>query len=187
MELDSEGLSASERQLVAELSDLGVSPRPEQHAAIMAAVRRSQDVRPSVIGRWRLALVGLGAAAILIASSVGAVAASNDALPSSPTYSVRVAVEQVRLTLASPAGREQLRIAFANARIDQARAILRQGDRSNAEGLLHDSRGYLDQTKKDLGNLPAGEQGQIQNQLNQAEANEQQAEKQLNQEGVQES
>jgi RNA polymerase sigma factor (sigma-70 family) len=80
---------------------------------------------------------------------------------------------------------EQLRIAFANARIDQARAVLREGDRANARGLLHDSRDYLDQTKKDLSNLPAGDQGQIQNELNQAVTNEQQAEKQLNQEGVQ--
>lgn len=187
MELDEEGLSASERLLAGELARLGVNPSPEKHAAIMAAVRKSQDVRPAVFGRWRLALVGLGAAAILMATSVGAVAASNEALPSSPTYSVRVAVEQVRLALASPSGREQLRIAFANSRTNQARAILRQGDRSNAKGLLHDSRDYLDQTKKELTTLPAGEQGQIQNQLNQAEANQQQAEKQLNQEGVQES
>ena len=38
---------------------------------------------------------------------------------------------------------------------------------------------------KGSGNLPANEQGPIQNQLNQAEANEQQAELQLNQEGPQ--
>jgi hypothetical protein len=185
VELDTEGLSAIEQRLAGELSELGVNPSPEQRTAIMAAVRRSQDVRPAVIRRWRMALVGLGAAAILLASSVGAVAASNDALPSSPTYSVRGAVEEVRLALASPTGREQLRIAFANARIDQARAVLREGDRANARGLLHDSRDYLDQTKKDLSNLPAGDQGQIQNELNQAVTNEQQAEKQLNQEGVQ--
>jgi hypothetical protein len=185
MELEGDRLSTGERQLAAQLSELGVSPSPEQRTAIMAAVRRSQDPVPTVIGRWRLTLVGLGVAAILLVSSVGAVAASNDAVPSSRTYSVRIAVEQVRLALASPAGREQLRIAFANARTDQARIVLRQGDRPNAKGLLHDSRAYLDQTKKDLGALPSGEQGQIQNQLNQAEANERQAEKQLNQEGAQ--
>jgi phage-related protein len=43
----------------------------------------------------------------------------------------------------------------------------------------------LDQAKKDLGSLPPSEQGQIRNQLNQAEANEHQAELQLNQDGAQ--
>jgi hypothetical protein len=186
MELnDEQGLSAAERQLAGELAALGVEPSPEKRAAVMAAVRRSQDVQPSVVRRWRLALVAFGAAALLALSSVGAVAASNDALPSSPTYSLRFAGEQARLALASPAGREQLRIDFANARINQARAILKQGGRTDAKSLLRDSRGYLAQTKKDLASLPANEQGQIQNQLNQAEANEHQAELQLNQEGSQ--
>ena len=185
MEVNEEGLSAAERQLAAELSALGVNPSPQKSAAIMAAVRRSQDVRPTVVRRWRLALVAFGAAALLALSSVGAVAASNDALPSSPTYSLRFAGEQVRLALASPAAREQLRIDFANARVNQARAILSQGGHSDAQSLLRDSRGYLAQARKDLGSLPANEQGQIQNQLNQAETNEHQAEAQLNQDGAQ--
>jgi hypothetical protein len=151
----------------------------------MAAVRSSQAVHRPVIGRWRLALVGLGAVALLALSSVGAVAASNDAVPSSPTYSLRVGGEQLRLALASPAGREQLLIDFANARTYQARAVLRQGDRSDAKGLLRDSRAYLEQAKKGLGSLAPNEQGQIQNQLNQAEAIEHQAELQLNQDGAQ--
>ena len=185
MELNDEGLSAAERRLAGELAALAVNPSPEKRAAIMAAMRRSQDVRPSVVRRWRLALVGFGAAALLALSSVGAIAASNDALPSSPTYSLRFAGEQARLALASPVGRERLRIDFANARINQARAILRQGALADAKSLLRDSRGYLAQTKKDLGSLPANEQGQIQNQLYQAEANEHQAELQLNQDGAQ--
>jgi hypothetical protein len=185
MELNDEGLSAAERQLGSELAGLGVSPGPEKRAAIMAAVRRSQDVRPSVVRRWRLALVGFGAAALLALSSVGAVAASTDALPSSPTYSLRFVGEQARLALASPAGREQLRLDFANARINQARAILRQGSLADAKSLLRDSRGYLAQTKKDLAGLPPNEQAAIQNRLNQAEANENQAELQLNQDGAQ--
>ena len=185
MELNDEGLSATEKRLAGELAALGVNPGPEKHAAIMAAVRRSQQAPPSAIVRWRLGLVGLGAAALLALSSVGAVAASRDAVPSSPTYSLRFAGEQARLALASPVGREQLRIDFANARTNQARAILKQGGRADAKGLLRDSRGYLNQAKQDLGSLPANEQGQIQNQLNQAEANEDQAEFQLNQDGAQ--
>jgi hypothetical protein len=174
-----------ERSLAGELARIGVNPTPERSATIMAAVRRSQGVRPPAIARGRLALVGLGAAALLVFSSVGAVAASTDAVPSSPTYSVRVGTEQVRLALASPVGREQLRIDFANARIKQARTILGQGDRADAKGLLRDSREYLNQTRKELGNLPADAQGQIQNRLNQAEANEHQAEVQMNDDGPQ--
>lgn len=185
MELDGEGLSTTERRLAAELSALGVNPSAEKHAAIMAAVRSSQTVPPAVIGRWRLALVGLSAAALLLLSSVGVVAASKDALPSSPAYSLRAGGEQVRIALASPVGREQLRIDFANARTNQARTILKQGGRADAKGLLRDSRAYLNQAKQDLSSLPADEQGQIQNQLNQAEANEDQAEVQLNQDGAQ--
>lgn len=185
MEVNGEGLSSAEQRLAGELAALGVDPSPEKSAAIMAAVRRSQDVPSTLVRRWRLALVAFGAAALLALSSVGAVAASNDALPSSPTYPLRLAGEQARLVLASPAGRERLRIDFANARASQARTILRQGARTDAQSLLRDSRGYLAQAKKDLGSLPANEQGQIQNQLNQAEANEHQAEAQLNQDGAQ--
>jgi hypothetical protein len=185
MELNDDGLSATDRMLVGELAELGVTPSPDKREAIMAAVRRSQEARPSAVAGWRLALVGLGAAALLALSSVGAVAASSDALPSSPTYSLRNVGEQARLALASPVGRENLRIDFANARINQARAILKQGRLADAKTLLRDSVAYLAQAKKDLGSLPANEQGQIENQLNQAEANEHQAEIQLNQDGAQ--
>ncbi|MHB8611420.1 MAG: DUF5667 domain-containing protein [Candidatus Dormibacteraceae bacterium] len=187
MDLDGEGLSPIERELAAQLSQLGTEPTLEQRASIMAAVRSSQVPRRAVIGRWRPVLVVFAAAALLVVTCVGALAASSDALPSSPTYSLRVFSEQVRLALASPASRQQLRIAFASTRIKQARATLSQGDRSDATELLRDSRDYLAQTKKELGDMPPATQGQIQNQLNEAEADEHQAETQLNQEGPQES
>lgn len=185
MELAGDELSAEERRLALELGQLASDPTPERHAAIMAAVRSSRLPRQGVIGPWRLALAGVAAAAIVLASTVGAVAFSGDALPDSPKYSLRVFGEQVRLALAEPTTREQLRIDFAHARISQARAILGHGDRSNARGLLRDSREYIAQTRKNLANVPAGEQGQIQNQLNQTEADEHQAENQLNQGGEQ--
>jgi hypothetical protein len=93
--------------------------------------------------------------------------------------------ERVRLALADPTTREHLRIAFAQARIAQVQPTLAHGDRSNAKGLLRDSREYLDQARKDIGNLPRNEQGDIENQLNQAEAHEHQTESQLDQEGDQ--
>jgi hypothetical protein len=184
MELDDQDLSGDERRLAAELGGLARDAGAERSARIMAAVRSARAPRRAVFGPWRLALAGVGAVGILMASTGGAVAASSDALPSNPNYSLRMFGEQVRLALADPAGREQMRIAFANARIAQAQAILAH-DRSNAKGLLRDSREYLIQTRNDLGNVPPGSQGQIQTQLNQAEAAEHQAEAQLNQNGDQ--
>jgi hypothetical protein len=183
--IDNQDLSADERRLAAQLEKLAVSPSPERRANIMAAVRAAQPARRSFIGRWRVALAVAGAAAILMTSTVGAVASSGDALPNNPNYSLRVLGEQVRLALADPSTREHLRIAFANTRIAQAQATIAHGDRSNAKGLLRDSHQYLDQARKDIGNLPRSEQGEIENQLNQAEANEHQAEAQLGQNGDQ--
>jgi hypothetical protein len=182
--LDDADLSADERQLAGELAGLAVDASAERRARIMAAVRASNPPRRVLAGGWRVALAGMVAAGVLMASAGGALAASSDALPSSPNYFLRTFGEQVRLALADTASREQLRIAFANERISQARTILTH-DRSNARGLLRDSREYLTQTRTDLGTLPANEQGPTQNQLNQAEAAEHQAEAQLNENGEQ--
>jgi hypothetical protein len=184
MELDDQDLTLEERRLAAELGALAEDAGAERRNRIMAAVRSSHAPRRAVLGPWRVALAGLGAVGILMASTGGAVAASGDALPNSPNYSLRTFGEQVRLALADPSGREKLRIAFANARINQAQAILPH-DRANAKGLLRDSRQYLNQTRNELGSVPAGQQGQIQDQLNQAEAAEHQAEAQLDQSGDQ--
>jgi hypothetical protein len=182
MELDDQDLTLDERRLAAELGALAEDASAERRNRIMAAVRSSHAPSRSVIGPWRVALAGLGAVGILMASTGGAVAASGDALPNSPNYSLRTFGEQVRLALADPSGREKLRIAFATTRINQAQAILVH-DRSNAKGLLRDSRQYLNQTRNELGTVPSNQQGQIQKQLNQAEAAEHQAEAQLNQGG----
>jgi hypothetical protein len=184
MELDDQELSVDERRLAAELGALAEDASAERRGRIMAAVRSSNAPRRAVIGPWRVALAGLGAVGILMASTGGAVAASGDALPNSPNYSLRTFGEQVRLVVANPSEREKLRIGFATARIHQAQAILAH-DRANAKGLLRDSRQYLNQTRNELGTVPASQQGQIQSQLNQAEAAEHQAEAQLNQGGEQ--
>jgi hypothetical protein len=81
--------------------------------------------------------------------------------------------------------REQLRVAFAQSHISQARAVLLRGDRSDAKGLLRDSREYLAETRQDIANLSSGEQGAVQNQINQTEVQQSQAEGQLNQQGDQ--
>ncbi len=183
MGLDDQDLSPDERRLAAELEKLAVNPTPERRASIMTAVRAAQLPSHFIIGRWRVVLAVIGAAAILMASTVGAVASSGDALPSSPSYSLRVFGEQVRLALSDTTTREHLRIAFAKTRIAQAQAILGQGDVANAKGLLHDSHRYLTDARKDVGSLPRNEQGEIENELDQAEAQENETESNLEQEG----
>lgn len=177
MDLDND-LSVEERRLAAELSRLVAGPSPRSRAAIMQAVRDAQQERRGHPAR-RLMLAAVLAALLLVATAVGAFAASSDAVPSSPAYPIRTFGEQFRIALATPAEREQLRISFANARTSQARATLSHGKRADASALLRDSKSYLQQTKQNLGSLPANQQGQIQNQLNQAEADEHEVESEL--------
>lgn len=183
MGLDDQDLSADERRLVAELHSLAPDPSPERRAKIMAAVRAAQPSTRRLIGPWRPVLAGLVAAVILMATAVGAVASAGDAVPSSPNYSLRALGEQVRLSLSDPTTREHLRIAFAKSRIAQAQKILDTGDVSNAKGLLKDSQQYLAQARKEVANLPPSEQGEIENELDQADAQEHETESRLEQEG----
>lgn len=185
MELNDQELSADERRLAVELASLTDDPDAHRRASIMAAVRGAPGPRRASRRPWRLVIAAIAAVGVLAASSVGAVAASADALPSSPNYSLRSFGEHVRLALADAKAREQLRISFAQSRISQAQTALRHGDRSDAKGLLRDSRGYLDETRQDIRNLSSNEQGEVENELNQAETQQNQAEGQLNQQGQQ--
>lgn len=183
--MEIEDLSPDEHSLAAELSALTAEPGPERRARIMSAVRSSQSRRLGLARPWRLALAGSAAIGILLAGSIGVAAASRDALPNSPYYALRQIEEQVRLDLAVPAGREDLRISFAEARIGQARTVLRDGDVSNARALLRDSRQYLVDARQNLADVPSGEQGQLKNELDQAQADQDNADSQLNQQGEQ--
>ena len=129
-----------------------------------------------------MAVATLAAALVLITGTVGAVAASSQALPDSPAYALRFAGEDVRLIVASPVGREQLRIGFARDRFQQATAVVHRS-RSAANRLIADGGNYLQQTRVDLPALPTSEQGQVQNQLTQAGQDQQAAEQELNQTG----
>jgi hypothetical protein len=171
--------------LADELGGLTRDPDAHQRASIMAAVRNASSPRRAVLHPWRLAVAAGAAVVILAATSAGAIAASADALPSSPNYSLRSLGEHVRLTFAGPSWREQLRLSFAQSRISQARAVLRQGNKADARGLLHDSREYIAETRQDIGNLSSGEQGEVENELNQLETQQNEAEGQLNQQGQQ--
>lgn len=185
MALDDGELSPDEQRLAAELARLAVDPSPERRRRILTAVRAAPAPRPALLRPWRVAIAVAAALVLLAAGAAGALAASSDALPNSPNYPLRSIGERVRLALADPAGREQLRISFAQSRIAQARTVLKRDDRSNARSLLRDSRAYLGDAQQDLHNVPSGEQGTVQNQLNQAQAQQDDAEGQLNQQGEQ--
>jgi len=180
-------LSTVENEIARELSRLAADPSPASRDSIMQAVRARREaaaVPQRLDLRWRLTALVAAILVLLIGSTMGAVAASGRALPHSPAYPLRFVGEQVRLAVASPVGREELRIGFARDRFGQVQAVVRE-NRSDAQRLIDDGRGYLDQARRNQSSLTAGEQGRIENQLDQAGQDQKAAENQLNQDGEQ--
>ncbi|MDQ2943757.1 MAG: hypothetical protein M3R21_08845, partial [Candidatus Dormibacteraeota bacterium] len=66
----------------------------------------------------------------------------------------------------------------------QAQVVVGE-NRTDAKRLIDDGRDYLGQARRDLPSLSAGEQGRVENQLNQAGQEQKAAENQLNQGGEQ--
>ena len=176
-------LSPSEEQIARDLSALAADPSPASRSSIMQGVRAARRTAPSGM-RWRL-LIAVAAAVLLLASgTVGAMAASSQALPNSPAYPLRFAGEGIRLAVASPVDREHLRIDFARDRFRQAKEVVRD-NRADANQLIVDGREYLDQTRRDLSSLSADQQGQVESEINQAGEDQKSAESELDQQGDQ--
>ena len=181
----SEEMSFSEQKLASELGHLAADLDSSTRKAIMRAVMAATltEAAPRRLGwRGRFLAPVAGALVLLIAGTVGAFAASSNALPKTPAYQIRLAGEEIRLTLADPKGRQQLRIGFARDRFRQAQQIA-HSDRADAQLLIDGGGGYLAQTRRDLGSLPPDEQGQVQSQLNQAEEDQNQTQSQVAQHG----
>jgi hypothetical protein len=184
-----DGLSPSEQETAQELSALADDPSAASWDSIMRGVHAALPIAaPSA--RWHLSgrLVMAVAAAVLLlgGSTIGAMAASSQALPHSPAYPLRFAGEGIRLAVASPADREHLRIDFARDRFHQAGDVVRE-NRSDAKQLIVDGRDYLAQARRDLSSLSAGEQGRVESEINQAGDDERSAEGQLTQQGEDQS
>ena len=183
----SDDLSPAEQDLATELSRLAVDPSPAARDSIMRAVSAARLAEPKA-PRWRLRWRVIGAAVaavlVLVTGTVGVLAASSQALPASPAYSLRGVGEQIRIFFASPVGREELRIQFARERFQQVPAVVHRS-RSDAMRLINDGSNYLDQTRRDLPSLSADEQGQVESRLNQAGQDQQGAQDELNQSGEQ--
>jgi hypothetical protein len=182
-------LSQSEQETARELSALAEDPSAASRASIMRGVRAAlPTAAPSARWHlsWRLVMAVAAAALLLVGSTIGAMAASSQALPHSPAYPLRFAGEGIRLAVASPADREHLRIDFARDRFHQAGDVVRE-NRSDAKQLIVDGRDYLAQARRDLSSLSAGEQGQVESEINQAGDDERSAEGQLTQQGEDQS
>jgi hypothetical protein len=184
MEMTDE-LSPAEQDLAAELSNLASDPsttaRAEIMHAVVAAARPTDRVR-RLPWAWRTAVAVPLALIMVLATTVFAFAASSTALPDSPAYGIRSAGEHVRLTILGPTDRELLRIAFAREHFRQAQDVVHR-NRSDASQLLSDGRAYLDDARNQLPSVPAGEQGQVENELDQAGQEQTQTENQVGQQG----
>jgi hypothetical protein len=177
-------LSPDEQDLAAELSSLASVPSPAARAEIMDAVMTATHRmgRRRLPWAWRTAAAVPLAVTMVLATTALAFAASSTALPDSPAYGLRSTGEHVRLVVLGPADRELLRIAFARQHFRQAQDVV-HSNRSDATQLLSDGRTSLDDARKELPSLPADEQGQVENELNQASQEQSQTENQVGQQG----
>jgi hypothetical protein len=177
-------LSPSEQEIALELSKLAEDLSPASRNSIMHAVHAALATAPRA--RWHLSrrlVIAVATAALLLGTgTIGAMAASSQALPHSPAYPLRFAGEGIRLAVASPADKEHLRIDFARDRFHQAGDVVRE-NRSDAKQLIVDGRDYLAQARRELSSLSADEQSQVESEINQAGDDQRSAEGQLNQQG----
>jgi hypothetical protein len=151
---------ADEALLQARIANLGQEPSDAARARIMAAVRQAPMTpvnAPRRLGlrmRWRLALLGVGAAGLLATGGAGAMAASASALPRSPAYALRLLSEGLRVALADPHQQSRLHLQFAAAKVRQAREELGRGDVSGAATLLDDCSKDLEAARAEVNALP---------------------------------
>jgi hypothetical protein len=176
-----------DQALAARIAHLAQEPSVEARARIMAAVRSTPmpatapRSRFASGRRWRVALVGLGTTALLLGASAGALAASSDALPSSPAYGLRRFEENLRVAVADQREQPRLRLEFAAEKLRQAKALTGRGDVNDASRLLVDCQHDLQDAQHELHDVHdptevlhlAGQEAQLQtdaaNQLGQVD------------------
>ncbi len=170
MELDD--LSPSEERIAQRLTTLVAPLSAETRSRLLAAMHAAPGGAPAAHrswrwgGRLRLAALGVSAVAVLLGVGIGALGLSAHALPGSPTYSLRVAGEHLRLWTAGPADRERLRVEFARERLEEAHSAP-HSDRAVLETLLRDGHSYLQDAARDLsqGEIDTGTRNDVQQQI----------------------
>lgn len=92
------------------------------HAAQMREVNRQRVHLPGV---WRLAVASVAVLVVLVFTSNGFIAASANALPGDPLYSVKRTVEDARLRLASnPQEIAQIQEEISKRRVEETESLL---------------------------------------------------------------
>ncbi len=87
--------------------------------------------RPFLLRRFRFATTALTAVLVMVIASGSLVAAASSSMPDSPLYSVKLAVEQVRINLTfSDIGKAKLYSQFSDRRVEE---IIHMAEAGNAE------------------------------------------------------
>lgn len=169
--------AAELRVLLRTAADLGQVRRPVlpaervaaigavlQAAAMPRQLRKTMQARTAGRGvlRWALTL-GL-VFAMLLASGVGTVAASNQSLPGETLYPVKRFSEDVRLQLASEQQKANLLVDFAQERIEEAEELLASGQMLDAE-VVGDLLAASDIALQSLENAPDNASPELAEQL----------------------
>ncbi len=112
-----------------------VTPRPEFRARARYEFRAAvadacaKQTRRGFRWNWRWSTAIPLAMALMLASGGGVLAASNSSLPGQPLYGVKLAVEQVQVTLApTPEGKMKVYAAQADRRVNEVVALANSGD-----------------------------------------------------------
>ena len=109
-------LSATQREALWSRIEEGITPHP-----VVSPYARYRNPRTVVFGVILLALFG----------SVSTVYASFSALPGDALFPVQLAVEHVRVSLASPEKKHVLRVQFTAERLSEIKEVLNKGQEMN--------------------------------------------------------
>ncbi len=112
----------------------------------MLYVKREKAERRARVPFWhRRWAAAMTTVLVIVLAGIGTVAASANALPDESFYSVKLAAEQARLTLAfSDIGKAKLHIQFAERRADEMVEVARQGKNDKIPMLTEQVAKHLD-------------------------------------------
>ena len=112
-------------------SEFKARARYEFRSALQATVTRRRLPSFGLRPRWAMALMIIG---VLLLAGGGTAAAASNSMPDSPLYPVKLATEQVQLTLTpSDMGKARLCAALADRRVAEIIYVANRGDAQQVE------------------------------------------------------
>ncbi|MEA3442010.1 MAG: DUF5667 domain-containing protein [Chloroflexota bacterium] len=131
----------------------GVEFKDRVRSQLQRAVSAKSEPRRTKIPIWRRRwAVALTSILIIFVASMGAVTASQKALPNEPLYPMKLAAERVNLALTfSDLDKAELHIQFAQRRTAEMAEVARWGEADEAFLLSEKASAHLDQLDKILG------------------------------------